>query len=128
MNVNMLSSRGWFTWPRETWRQVLMLAWHFGWQPIGTRCPDGVFDEEWDGDYLRPTEQVLTTDDGRQLANALERALASSREVWRNGKVEASPPSVERDQCELLNLSSNSTRKNLADFILFCRAGEFEIC
>jgi hypothetical protein len=57
----------------ETWRSLLALALLFGWRPARTAL-DG--DPEWPGGYCDNAGQRVSDGDARQLANALQLALA----------------------------------------------------
>jgi hypothetical protein len=79
---------GYFRFNNGTWREVLKLAYDYGWKPAGTepgRWIDetGELDkqlsanpETWDSiDYFSNSFQWVTDEDAANIARALERAL-----------------------------------------------------
>ena len=64
---------------REFLEKALGLARLYGWRPLGTRPPVGLnlylLNAEWDGAYLTNDGQVVSAEDARSLACALEKSL-----------------------------------------------------
>jgi hypothetical protein len=66
----------------RVWLQILELAKERGWKPLGT-TPDGdwgreYFGSEFNGDYVPgDAGKIISAEDGRSLAEALERAIAN---------------------------------------------------
>jgi hypothetical protein len=110
------------------WDQVLEVARHQGWQPLGT-SPDPVWKAQWErygrfsGDY-RCDEygKVISTDDAAALANALERAIVKPLPAARRG------PVLIREGMTAEQFQSANTQFGtgfLKEFIAFLRNGEF---
>lgn len=70
---------------------MLQLAEQHGWKPHGTLLPSlydidtgeeiPSYEDDWSGFYLSNDGQIVTDEDAAALADALERALASSSEL-----------------------------------------------
>jgi hypothetical protein len=94
MGMNLSGKGGYFRFSNNAWHAALQLAREHGWEPAGTEvpevtahAPDGTtVDEEatrmerqtygdWDGDYFYNDGQIVTDEDARNIADALERAL-----------------------------------------------------
>lgn len=63
------------------WVFALRLAQRYGWQPSGTGTPCADWraqwpaDEPWNGSYVHPEGQRMTSEDCDRLADALEKGL-----------------------------------------------------
>ncbi len=75
MSVDLVNEQG-HTWGTGnlTWQKVLWLAYQYGWEPAGTKDPEG-WVGEWHGNYSTNSGQIVAAEDARALANALERAF-----------------------------------------------------
>jgi len=68
----------------KVWEQILEMAKEWGWKPLGTKPVSHWGDEYWKdqgfpSDYhCEDFGKIVTTEDGKSLADALERALATS--------------------------------------------------
>jgi hypothetical protein len=63
-------------WSNSGWPAVLQLAEDYGWQPAGTIPPKRINRDAWDGGYASCDGQLVSADDAKALADALERGLA----------------------------------------------------
>jgi hypothetical protein len=137
MGMDLISEGGDFWFPNHGWRAVLDLAHDYGgWVPAGTQAPQ--FDDEppwhdWSGTYFSNDRQLVTAEDARNLADALERALSDvPREKTWVTKVLRTVDGREfegmpDDLNPLEHFSGPDGRRYLEEFIRFCRAGEFVI-
>lgn len=100
MGMDLSGAGGYFRWTNLGWRDVLALAESNGWEPTATGPPRGILKAAWSGTYFSNDGQRVYARDARQLADALERAIA------------ACP--VEDNEA-------------LREFIAFCRAGSFRL-
>jgi hypothetical protein len=94
MGMDLSGKGGYFRFSIHRWRAALGLAHEHGWEPAGTKppeftvyAPDGVTVDEvrtrverqryadWDGDYFYNDGRLVTDEDARNIADALERAL-----------------------------------------------------
>jgi hypothetical protein len=78
MNAGWMSAWGEcgeFNFDDPQWTLLLSLVNAFGWRPEGTRAPEDVAPNEWQGVYAPGDGQELTRDDALALADALDRAL-----------------------------------------------------
>jgi hypothetical protein len=94
MGMNLSGEGRYFRFSPDAWRAALELAHEHGWEPAGTEppkitayAPDGTaVDEEatrverlaygdWYGDYYYTDGRLVTDEDARNIADALERAL-----------------------------------------------------
>jgi hypothetical protein len=94
MGMDLSGKGGYFRFSNDAWYAALELAHEHGWEPAGTKppeiavyAPDGTtVDEEvprverqayedWDGDYFYNDDRLVTDEDARNIADALERAL-----------------------------------------------------
>jgi hypothetical protein len=126
---------GWFRFDVSEWKRLLELARGHGWEPMGTESPDLEPDfsprKDWDGSYFSNDYQTVTAEDARNLADALERAIADlpnrhakdAEEKSSKGAPEATGVSASPNQW----LSDQAERKRIREFIRYCRAGEFVI-
>lgn len=118
MGMDLSGKGGSFRFNNATWREVLKLAYYYGWKPAGTEAGQWIDPETgelieqmspdpetWESmDYFSNSFQWVTDEDAANIADALERAL------------EAEP----RDE----EFGSGFT-DYLREFITFCRAGTF---
>jgi hypothetical protein len=108
-----------------SWREILMLAYEYGWKPAGTEAGAWIDPEtgelnkqlspdpdEWDGDYFSNSFQWVTEEDAASIADALERALKDK---------------AERDTDSSPEYFSGEGKQKIRAFIAFCRVGEFFI-
>lgn len=140
---------------RQSWAKALELARSYGWQPRGTR-PPALYDfralgAEWSGSYLTNDGQIVKAEDARLLAAALERSLVDIPNVgmpvtwdpalWLEDDLPEWLSPAERALIEetlqdgLLDVMGTQPadffagggKRQLIDFIRFCRLGSFEI-
>ena len=148
--VAVWGSCGEFSFHTRAWQLVLTLGQWYGWQPAGTRAPDpAYFDDapvdpaDWDGRYFPPAGQVVTAEDARALADALERALPDlPDDDALTGKTIPRRQSREADGYDLWGLGlragvavspfeefSGANKTVLRDFVTHCReCAEFWLC
>jgi len=88
--MDLTGEGGYFRFSHGTWRAVLELAREHGWEPAGTKPPEGTVyavgggtvDEEatraarqhyadWDGGYFWNEYQVVSDEDAANIADAL---------------------------------------------------------
>lgn len=138
--MDLRGEGGFFRWSTIAWDKVLDLADAHGWERAGTLAPVCV-DEfgrpfriaGWDGSYDTNDGQVVLAEDAAALACALESALDDIPDFECGEKlVEMNLGSVltmEMDNPDLTPAAffSGPDKERLAEFILFCRAGAFEI-
>jgi hypothetical protein len=141
MGYDLRSEGGTFRWNVLGWESVLRLAHRNGWKPAGTERPqfkifhpDGTFDAEgteehnraydgWDGSYFYNDCQVVTTEDARNLADALEKALPGLPDE--PGPMLSDP--TDSDPPPDVVLSGREMKAYIAEFVTYCRAGGFRI-
>jgi hypothetical protein len=114
--MDLKGDGGYFRFNNATWREVLTLAYDYGWKPAGTE-PGRWIDAEtgelieqmspnpetWESmDYFSNSFQWVTDEDGANIADALESACNEKGD-------------------EEFNIDL------LREFISFCRAGAFYI-
>lgn len=136
MGMTLRGVGGEFDFGVSRWRQILRLASAYGWQPAGT-----VFNErkakllpgqEWSAGYETNDEQIVTAQDARNIADALEQALAdlpASNDVGarRNFDATGTTAASTTDKARLLAWLREQSGQEMRQFIAFCRAGDFEI-
>ncbi len=119
-----------FDWTMSGWGALLDLAVAHGWRPAGTISRTSVrtssrpwpFDrvlKRWRGGYDSNDAQIVTTQDARALAVALERSLRHIPDK----PIKTAPE--EKDPHLLL--SGRATKNDIRLFITFCRRGAFQI-
>ena len=88
-------------WSNSGWPAVLQLAEDYGWQPAGTLPPRRIKRDAWDGGYASCDGQLVSADDARALADALELGLADDfkRAKPRTART-SQQPSTEQDSQE----------------------------
>jgi hypothetical protein len=111
---------------RESWTKVLGLAIFYGWQPMGTRAPSmtelhGLSTEDWDGTYLTNDGQIVVTEDAFSLAMALEKSLDDIPDF------NVDYFSLDLDKINPFEFFAGDEKRQLIDFIKFCRLGSFLI-
>jgi hypothetical protein len=139
---------------REFVEKALGLARLYGWRPLGTRPPVGLnlylLNAEWDGAYLTNDGQVVSAEDARSLACALEKSLDDipddgmtmdwNSKLWQDDLPEWLSP----DEREFVEdgleehamgwaelhpfvFFAGSEKERLMRFIRFCRLGSFTV-
>ena len=87
MGFDLRGKGGYFCLNNERWYHCLDIACAFGWEPAGTQLPDGPPeargnpgpDWKWDGGYNSNDFQMVTDDDAKALAAALDRAIEAEK-------------------------------------------------
>jgi hypothetical protein len=172
--MDLSGKGGYFRFSNYAWYAALALAREHGWEPAGTKtpevtvyAPDGTTVDEvatrmkrqaygdWDGDYFYNDGRLVTDEDARNIADALERALDLVPEEGDFAEPLLTPAqwqAVARDELseeeigEALNRYVKhraerppqippqtpawyfaGQRDWLREFITFCRAGGFSI-
>lgn len=108
-----------------SWAHILQLAVAHGWKPTGTvhEAP------EWGGNYWSNDGQEVTDADAAAIADAIERALPDVPDHdalahKRNPDGKSIPFGTPVNAYELF---SGERKKQLREFIEFCRRGGFRI-
>lgn len=143
------------TFSRQCWTKALELARLYGWRPMGT-LPPSIYDfhkleADWSGTYLTNDGQTVKAEDARSLAAALEISLNDiptvnkkidwSSRFWLEDDLPEWLSPEERAMIEEeledglldvlgthpLEFFAGDEKRQLADFIRFCRLGSFEI-
>ncbi len=122
------------------WSKVLLLAYEYGWEPLGTEMDGWINSEtgelieppdEWNGNYTSNEGQWVTEEDASRIADALEDALEDipDREVDKTGVVHrpVSLFDLLRDRTDPLEFFSGAGKRRIRAVIKFCRAGGFRI-
>lgn len=65
-------------WTSVFWNLMLPTAEHYGWRPKGTKPPEGVPAQEWNGSYFSNDGQLVEKNDALALAKYLRDAAKSS--------------------------------------------------
>ena len=140
---------------RQVWVKALELACSQGWMPLGTAPPymHRFFETEadWSGTYLTNDGQIVTAEDARALASALERSLDKIPDVapgiawdpalWQEDDLPEWLSPEERAIIEEtlqdglldmlivdpLDFFAGDEKPCLKQMIRFCRLGSFEI-
>jgi hypothetical protein len=136
MGYDLHSSSGSETrWTQIYWSRILELAEKYGWQSKGTSAPKD-YSGNWSGDYWHNSGQIVDSDDAMGIANALEKALPKlpTEEIVIPKPIYVIDPVSHKskignwDDIPLEHHFSGARgRKELEDFIAFCRQGSFEI-
>jgi hypothetical protein len=140
---------------RQCWTKALELARLYGWRPMGT-LPPFLFDfyqlnADWSGTYLTNDGQTVRAEDAYFLAAALERSLEHiptvnhsidwTSKFWLDDDLPEwlSPDERAMIEEELedglldilgthpLEFFAGDDRRQLMEFIRFCRLGSFDI-
>ena len=139
---------------RETWSRILGLARFYGWQPMGTLPPylhnlrkPSYAEHMWDGNYFRNEGQVVQANDAMGLAIALQQSLDDipdenpERDLgtdvdlpeWRSPAEKAMIRDNAQKHEEIplgilpFEYFAGDGKRNLIEFIRFCKLGEFVI-
>ena len=138
---------------REFLDKALALARLYGWRPMGTHPPVGLklylLNAEWDGAYLTNDGQVVSAEDARSLACALEKSLddipddgmtmdwnprlwleddlpewlsPDEKDLIEDGLDEHSPDCAKLHPFQFF---AGDEKRHLIHFIRFCRLGSF---
>jgi hypothetical protein len=141
------------TFSRQFWLKALELARVYGWKPMGTRPPPN-FDfykpfAEWDGRYMTNDGQNVKKVDSLWIADALEKALdhisdTNPKTDWNSGFLDDLPEWLSPEEKAMieeelhdglldvlgvnpLEYFAGDEKRNLRQFIRFCRLGSFKI-
>lgn len=142
MGTDLSGAGGSFRFSAFAWHQVIQLGRLHGWNPAGTEAAEwdepGATPERlramaedraaWTGGYDTNDHQWVTDADARNLAAALERALPDVPGFDALGDkagAEAGTVEVEARVSALECFSGPAGRRQLREFIAFCRAGGF---
>ena len=97
----------------------------YGWRPMGTQllsiCNFDKLDPNWDGGYLTNDGQIVTTEDALSLAIALEKSLDDIPDF----NLEDYP--LDLSKINPFEYFAGDEKRQLIDFIKFCRLGSFII-
>ena len=143
------------TFSRQCWTKALELARLYGWRPMGTLppsiCDFYKLEADWSGTYLTNDGQTVKAEDAYSLAAALERSLKDispvnntidwSSTFWLEDDLPEwlSPDERAAIEEELedglldilgthpLEFFAGDEKRQLANFVRFCRLGSFEI-
>ena len=133
MGMDLKGKGGRFRFDIFRWSAVLTLARNNGWEPTGTILED---DPDWQGHYDTNDGQLVTAVDAGRLADALERALP---DIPNHDALEHKTRGVDlpglgptrlidaREHLSSVELFSGDRKEQLRKFILYCRAGSFQI-
>lgn len=137
MPVDLRNDRSEFSWEQWRWPKLLRIALANGWDPEGTtqppdeqeHFPDGLWDP---GNYTSNDDQLVSAEDAKALANALEAALPTIPDEYAMAKYEQPgggiliapnhPPAPDVNW-----FSGPQAKANVVAFIAFCRQGSFHI-
>jgi hypothetical protein len=119
MGLDLTGKGGYFRWTWSGWGNVLKLGLVYGWEPAGTGPPRGTPAAEWEGDYASNQGQLFKAREAKQLAGALERALADFPDYRRPEDADAGDA--------WSYLCTPQGRQSLEDFIAFLLAGSFRL-
>jgi hypothetical protein len=140
---------------REFLEKALELACLYGWRPLGTHPPSildfHLLNAEWNGTYLTNDGQIVSAEDARSLAVALEKSLddipdegvtmdwsikfwvdddlpewlsPEERELLEDGLDEHSPGHL---KVHPFAFFAGDEKQQLVHFMRFCRLGSFTI-
>ena len=125
-----------FNW--GAWGKLTRIAERYGWIPKGTEYPP--FDKRdetreeyergrrpWSGGYDTNDTQVVTADDAKALADALERALLDMPDEEPPEKSRAEIAALSAAESEVRCCSGPAAKAWVRDFIEFAREGSFRI-
>ena len=133
MGMDLEGEGGDFHFDIFRWSAVLTLARNNGWEPAGTIFED---DPDWQGHYDTNEGQLVTAVDAARLADALERALPDipDHDALEHKTREVDLPGLgptrlidARENLSPIELFSGDRKEQLRKFILYCRAGSFQI-
>ena len=150
MSMDLHSTDGdWFKWSNIAWSKVLYLASVYGWEPAGTKPPPW-WDRptlSWQGLYQSNDGGLVTMEDARAVAGALEKALDDIPDhnempdkivTYRIGETSGEPVTdallAVLDGVSAPNAALNpfeffggKDKLRVKDFVTFCRKGGFYI-
>ena len=135
MSFQLISESGAETgWTHFAWPAVRRLAEDCGWQPHGTLAPSDWNPERevigaWDGRYTSNDGQLVTAQDALELGAALELAVGSKDFEDRIRKLDRAVTELLQSPAISVSLphDPSSWRKDIGDFIAFCRKGGFRL-
>jgi len=123
---------GYARFSNRSWRNVLKLAYEYGWKPLGTEMDEWIGrPDEWNGGYFSNDLQWVAEGDAARIANALEDALKDIPDhdvdetevehelVWAIFNFDDPVPPLE--------YFSGAGKQKIRAFVEFCRAGGFRI-
>lgn len=127
------------------WRKLLLLAISYGWEPVGTLKnqsleeiqPWGaVINDPWDEDYMANAGQIVTAEDAKALAYALESCLddipdCKMPEILIGHPIQIGNRMVTfteaNPELHPFEFFGGQNKYKLIEMIAFCRKGPFEI-
>jgi len=120
--MDLYASRRSFSWNNRCWRAILQLGQKHGWNPTGTGPCKGWLKKDWNGTglYFSNDGQLFYARDAKELAKALESFLEAS------GPIKLSRIKHTDGECLPYFLTAKG-RKEIKNFIAFCRKGSFRI-
>ena len=139
MGMDFSGAGGAFSMHCGSWCKALQLARQYGWQPAGTVAPDYGPEypplTDWNGEYVSNSYQEVTDSDAKNLADALDRALADvpRQNTIKDKKLIISINGVSYEATPLdacispLDYFSGGCSQLLVEIIALCRAGHFFI-
>jgi hypothetical protein len=120
------------------WGLLTRLAERYGWIPMGTEYPP--FEEAyntredydegrraWSGGYYSNDTQIVTADDARALAHALERALLDVPDEEPSEKSNAGTAAESPEETDVQCCAGATNKAWVQEFIEFARCGSFQI-
>ena len=147
-----------FRWRFVAWHKLMELAFLGGWRPSGTLPPEGWRSRThgpWDGSYESSDGQLVTAEDSRSLADALDcmlpeipdsplpdqmvdyleirdftripKKVREFIEVWQRSGRPGPVTGLDPARNVFEFFRQDGLRQVLQDFIPFCRAGAFRI-
>ncbi|PWU18714.1 MAG: hypothetical protein C5B50_08440 [Verrucomicrobia bacterium] len=129
--MDLISQNGaTFRFVTSGWSFYLNLAEEYGWRPAGTLPPKSYPDPaKWPGEYDWNAGQIVSAVDPRQLAEALERALADPQRAEREKLLAERLAEALRAMTGLDSQIQPPTDDTafLKEVITFFRQGQFEI-
>ena len=112
------------------WRPLLRLAEKYGWEHPGTLRPfDYPKDKEWNGNYWWNSGQIVTNEDAKNLAQALEKSLTHVPDKNTGLSEGYKPEEIEAflaQEPETI-FSGTGHKEFIEDLIEFFKKGSFEI-
>ena len=136
MGMSLQGVAGDFWWDTFSWVKLLRVAGRYGWRPAGTTLSHSDLADmpggRWDGNYTTNDGQIVTAEDARALAVALERAvqdvpsrdvIAHHREPSGGIRMAPNPPDID----DLDWFCGPEPKAKIRAFISYCYAGEFHI-
>lgn len=155
MAMDLYGKQGYFRWSTDGWNKVLELADQHGWEPAGTqpsrnairRCRSAArragkrrdlveraverLRASFHGYYWTNEQQIVTANDARHLAGALERALSAVSAIGKGALRKNRRGAIRKrggvNTADAPMLSLPGDHRMLRSFIKHCRRGRFEI-